>query len=560
GPSTQAIIDEANKRIIPYFRMDEYNLVQLGTGKYQKSIRATITSDTNLIAVETAGNEILSNHILNQAGIPVPETIGAVEIDDIITFHTKLNKPVFIKMFNGSPGKIFTNNIKTINEIESDFLLAQKSGINIIAQQFVQGDAFRLLIIDYKFAAACKLEPSYIIGDGKNTISQLIEGLNNNQEREYGDKGKLSKIDIDDETKSILKKNGYKINSILPESEKLILKYSGNPKKGGISTDVTDKVHPFNIFIAERAAKIIGLNIAGIDIIAPDIDKPITENNGAIIKVNAAPDFRMHISPASGISRNVAASLLNMLFPEKTKTHIPLISITGSSGKTITADLLNYCFKEEGLKTGLTTSDGLYIGGNCLKKGNMTFPEHAQIVLKDPTIDFAIVETSCEGILKKGLGYEFADVGIFLNISEKHIGENDIRYIEDLAYAKSVVAEQVYENGYTILNADNPLVIDVFNRLYSKLILFSKSSNNIEVKKHINNCGMAVYIKEEGIVINLNKKEFKLVLLSEIPLYANCKSELVTEPLLAVVATLMSFNIKQERIMRYILEFEPNSH
>jgi len=337
------------------------------------------------------------------------------------------------------------------------------------------------------------------------------------------------------------------------------LKNSGNPKKGGFSTDVTDEVHSFNIFIAERAAKIIGLNVAGIDIITKEINKPITDQGGVVVEVNAAPDFRMHINPAMGESRNVAAPLLDMLFPAGAKTRVPLISITGTVGKTITAHFLDYCLKKEGYKTGLTTSNGIYIGGKCLKKGNMTFPEHAQLVLKDPTIDCAIVETSCEGILQKGLGYEYADVGIFLNIGEEHIGENDIRYIEDLAYAKSVVAEQVYEDGFSVLNADDPLVLDTEKRLFSQPVLFSKQADNKAVTKYMNEGGQTVFIKDNKLVISKSGKTQDLISLQEVALFDENNVENKPDIILATVSTLLAFGISTDNIRQYLSEFNIKS-
>ena len=559
GPSTQAIIDEAKIRGIPYFRMDAFNLVQLGTGKYHKNIRATITSDTNLIAVETADNNYLSNRMLNEAGIQVPETIKTDNVEEIISFQKRIDNSIVIKPVEGYLRKNTTINIETPEDIIEAFQYTQECDEYVVAQQYVKDNFFRLLVIDNKFIAAGRLEPPKITGNGGKTINELIEELNSNPEREFGDKGKLSKVEIDAETERILNKKGYELNSVLPKGENLFLKNSGNPKKGGFSTDVTDEVHSFNIFIAERAAKIIGLNVAGIDIITKEINKPITDQGGVVVEVNAAPDFRMHINPAMGESRNVAAPLLDMLFPAGAKTRVPLISITGTVGKTITAHFLDYCLKKEGYKTGLTTSNGIYIGGKCLKKGNMTFPEHAQLVLKDPTIDCAIVETSCEGILQKGLGYEYADVGIFLNIGEEHIGENDIRYIEDLAYAKSVVAEQVYEDGFSVLNADDPLVLDTEKRLFSQPVLFSKQADNKAVTKYMNEGGQTVFIKDNKLVISKSGKTQDLISLQEVALFDENNVENKPDIILATVSTLLAFGISTDNIRQYLSEFSIKS-
>jgi cyanophycin synthetase len=557
GPSTQAIVNEAEKRKIPFLRLDTYNLVQLGTGKYHKRIRATITSDTNLIAVETADNKYLTSLMLLDAGIPVPETIQTDTIAEILDFHKKIQKPIVIKPSEGYLGKKLAVNLKTEDEIIKAFNIAREFEELVLAQPHINGKSYRLLIIDYKFVAATELTPAYITGDGGSTIKQLIGLLNAEPERQYGDKGKLTKIEIDDDTEKIITDKGYSLDSILNNGEQLYLKISGNMKLGGFATDVTTLVHPFNIFLAERAAQVIGLNVAGIDIIAPELNTPINENGGVVIEVNAAPDFRMHLNPTYGEKRNVAKNLVDMLFPPKSKTRVPIFSVTGTAGKTITVSFLNYCLTKEGFTTGMSTSDGLFVAGKCLMKGNMTFPENVSLVLKDPTIDCAILETSREGILRGGLGYKFADFGIVLNMHNDHIGMDDIKYIEDLAYAKSVVAEEVYEEGYTVLNADNDLVIDMKNRLYSKLALFSKNNTNKEVAAHIFKGGLAVNIIDNSIYLHCKSKTEKIIELTSIPLTFENKAEFMYDEILASTAALAAYGISTEKISEYLKSFLP---
>lgn len=555
GPSTQAIVDMANRRDIPFFRLDSYNLVQLGTGKYHKRVRATITSDTSLIAVETADNKYLTSLMLKDAGIPVPETIKTDNLDEIIGFHENINAALVIKPIDSYLGKNSMVDISTKEEIISGFELAKEFSDFVLVQPFIKNaNSYRFLVIDYKFVAAAELRPPRIIGNGLNSVKELIDILNNEPERMPGDKNKLSKVEIDIMTERILKAKNLTLESILPAGEALVIKKTGNPRLGGTSENVTAKVHPFNIFLAERAARVIGLNVAGVDILAESIETPINENGGVVLEVNAAPDFRMHINPAVGESINVAEHLINMLFPEGTKTRVPLFSITGTTGKTITARFLDHCLRKEGYKTGLTTSDGLFINNIPLMKGDMTYPEHVSLVLKDPTIDCAILETSREGIIRSGLGYKFADYGIVLNIYNEHVGQDDIKYIEDLAYAKSVVAEEVYEGGFTILNADIELVLEMRERLYSTLILFSKDSNNAEIKKHMLAGGMAVYINNDNICISGHD----LLPLSEIPLCFENKAAMMYDEILASVAALAAHGIKQENIKKYLKEFKPD--
>ncbi|NTW31647.1 MAG: cyanophycin synthetase [Bacteroidetes bacterium] len=557
GPSTQAIVNEAEKRKIPFLRLDEYNLVQLGTGKYHKSVRATITSDTNFIAVETSDNKFLTSLMLTNAGIPMPETISADNTLDLLDFQKRLQKPIVVKPYEGYLGKSLTVNLKTEKEITNAFLQAKEFNDKVIAQPHVEGKSYRLLIIDYKFVAATELTPPYVSGNGALSVKQLIEQLNAQPERQQGDKGKLSIVEIDEITEKLLSDNELTLDSVLSTGKTIFLKTSGNMKFGGSAKDVTDTVNPFNIFLAERAARVIGLNVAGVDFITSDIAAPINENGGVIIEINAAPDFRMHLNPTDGVSRNVAKSLVDMLFPANEKTRVPIFSVTGTAGKTIAVLLLNYCLKQEGFTTGINTSDGLYIDDKCLFKGNMTYTEDVALVLKDPVIDCAITETSREGILRKGLGYKFADFGIVLNIHDEHVGVDDIEYIEDLAYAKSVVAEEVYEDGYSILNADNELVLEMKNRLYSKIALFSKQAQNKDVSAHILKGGLAVNIIDNVICVHHKTKSIQLIPLTDIPLTFGNKATFMYDQILASVAALFAFGVTIENIVKYLKSFLP---
>jgi cyanophycin synthetase len=558
GPSTQAIVDEAEKRKIPWLRLDTYNLVQLGTGKYRKHIRATITSDTNLIAVETADNKYLTSLMLKDAGIPVAETIRADNIKEVFAFYNHIQKPIVIKPSEGYLGKRLAINLNTEEEITKAFALAKEFDEKILVQPHIQGCSYRLLVINFKFVAATELLPPFIKGDGALSIQKLINKLNAEPIRQKGDKGKLSKIEIDEITAKLISDREYNFDSILPKGEILFLKNSGNMKLGGSAKDVSKLVHPFNILLAERAAKVIGLNVAGVDFIAPDIALPINENGGVIIEVNAAPDFRMHMNPTIGESRNVAANLVEMLFPKNTLSRVPVFSVTGTAGKTIAVTLLNYCLQQEGYTTGMANSDGLYIDGKCLMAGNMTYSESASLVLKDPTIDCAVLETSREGILRSGLGYKFADFGIVLNLHEDLLGIDDMEYIEDVAYTKSVVAEEVYDEGYSILNADIDHVLEIKSRLYSKLCLFSKDPQNKNVAAHIVKGGMAVTCDDDAIYVHNKTKSEKIIELAKIPLTFGNKAKFLYDEILAVAAALAASGIASEKISLHLQSFLPN--
>jgi len=559
GPSTQAIVQEVEKRKIPYLRLDAYNLVQLGTGKFHKSVRATITSDTSFIAVETAGNKYLTNLMLKDAGVPVLQTVVCKSIDEVMAFKYAINKPIVIKPSGGYQGKYLTTNLTSDDEIIEAYKLSVTYEEDVLAQEYFKGASYRLLIIDYKFVAATLLTPPFITGNGVDSIQVLIDKLNQNPERQIGDKGKLSKVEIDDTTLHLLSKFNYSLQTILKSGEELFLKYSGNLRLGGSATDVTDIVHPFNKFLAERAAEVIGLNVAGIDVLSPDISQSMLDNNAVILEVNAAPDFRMHLNPTYNKPQNVAKELVNMLFPYNAKTRVPIFSVTGTAGKTITAFLLNYCLKNEGYNVGLTTTEGLFITNKRLMLGDMTYPESVALVLKDPKIDCAILETSLEGIIRRGLGYKFADYGIVLNVLEDHIGNDDVEFIDDVAYAKSVVAEEVFTSGYSVLNADNEYVVEMMERLYSKPALFSiKKKENKIIQKHILDGGLAVTIEDEMIKVYYKNQSYDLLSLSKIPLLFNGKALFLCDTVLSVVASLTAFGLHPDKIGKYLAGFTPN--
>lgn len=557
GPSTQAIVDEANKRSIPVFRLDQQNLIQLGTGKYQKRIRATITSDTHFVAVENAGDKYLTTLALRDSGLPVSETYKTDKIEKGFAFFKELNSQVVITPINRSKGEKVFINIDSEEKFKKAFSKVISKTSPVLIQRQIEGNTYRILVINDKMVAATKLEAATIIGDGKNSILQLIEELNKNPLREAGDKGSLSLINIDDNMLNHLEVMGYKLDAILEKGKKLRIKTSCNPAHGASTENVTEKVHPENRYLAERAAKISGLNVAGVTIITKDINKPITETGGIILEINAAPDFRMHIKPSAGESINPALPMMDMLFPKQSKSKVPLISISGSTGKTVCAYLINFALDKEGYSTGLACSDGLFSAGKKVISGNMTFPENVPALLGDSDIDCAILETSVEGILNNGLGYKFADIGIFLNVYDNHLNQDDISLPEDLAYAKSVVAEEVYEDGFSVLNADCPLIMESLNRLYSKAALFTKNPSQKVFTNHIVKGGMGVCIRENKVFLHYRSGRWVISELNEIPLTFGGKTNIFSDSILAATAALCAIGVEPVKIGDYLKNFNP---
>ncbi|MCP4216397.1 MAG: cyanophycin synthetase [bacterium] len=558
GPSTQAIIDEAQQRNIPFMRLDAFNLMQIGTGKYAKRIRATITNETSLIGVETADDKHLSRAMLADAGIPVPQTRLVENPLDILQYSMENKRPIVVKPLKGSLGKGITMCPESNEAVNHAFQWARDECPEVLVQDYVEGHVFRLLVIDYQFRAAVRVEPPQIMGDGNHTIADLINELNSDPNRGVGDKSLLTHMEIDAGTRRILALKHLTLDSILPEGESLRLKVSSSLALGGSSHDVTDILHPYNRFIAERAARVIGLDVAGIDIITDDIGRSLMESGGSVIEINAAPDFRMHLKPTTGEPGDVAKFFLDMLLPPEQPARIPLFSVTGTAGKTTTVHLLDHCLRLAGYHPGFTSTEGLYIDGKCLKKGDMTSPEQVELVLREPTIDSAILETDREGILRRGLGYQYADCGIVLNISPDHVGFDDIKYLEDLAYAKSVVCEQVYQEGYAILNADIEMVLEMRDRVYANLVLFSHTHDNPEVRKHIDGGGTAVVKDGNYIIIYGASTCDELLHINDIPLTFQGNATFNYDNILAAAAALITFGIDIEIIREGLKTFVPS--
>ncbi len=405
GPSTGSIVDEAKARDIPYIRLNGESLVQLGYGKNQVRFRATMTDRTSSIAVDLASNKDETKRMLQEAAIPVAKGVCISKIEEVKEAIDKIGFPLVFKPLDGNHGRGASINVKTEEEANAAFEHAKHYSRRIIVEKFVTGFDFRILVINYKFIAAALREPANVTGDGASTIQQLIETENKDPRRGFGHENVLTEISIDRETTEQLSKKGYNLDTILPKGELCYLKGTANLSTGGTSTDVTDMVHPTNIFIFERISRVIGLDICGIDIMATNLSEPLEDTGGVVLEVNAAPGFRMHLAPAKGLPRNVAAPVIDMLYPPGKSCRIPIIAITGTNGKTTTTRLIAHIVKNIGYRVGFTTSDGIYVGNAMLTKGDTTGPVSAEFILKDPTVEFAVLETARGGHSQGRVGF-----------------------------------------------------------------------------------------------------------------------------------------------------------
>jgi cyanophycin synthetase len=510
GPSTGSIVQEAINRNIPWIRLNRNSLVQLGYGINQRRIQATVASTTSNIAVEIACDKEDTKNLLEAAEVPVPRGRIIYDTEDLQAAIDRIGYPIVLKPINGNHGRGATTNIKDWDSALIAFDIAKKHSRSIICEKFITGHDFRLLVINYKFICAAKRTPACVTGDGSSTLQQLIDKVNADPRRGFGHEKVLTQIKVDAVTEKILQDKNLTLESILPKDEVLYLKPTANLSTGGTSTDVTDFVHPNNIFLAERIARIIGLDICGIDIMAPDLSTPLEENGGAVLEVNAAPGFRMHIDPSEGLPRNVAEPVIDMLYPPGSSARIPIIGITGTNGKTTTTRLTAHLVKSMGHKVGFTTSDGVYIQNQMMMKGDCTGPVSAEFVLKDPTVDFAVLECARGGILRAGLGFHRCDIGIVTNISADHLGLGGIDTVEQLARVKSVVVESVMPGGFAILNADDDLVYKMREGLNCSVALFSQDPKSKRIKEHCDKNGIAAVYDEASDWIYIQKGAWKI--------------------------------------------------
>ena len=518
GPSTGSIIDEAVARDIPYIRLDNQSLVQLGYGKNQVRFRATMTDRTSSIAVDLASNKDETKRMLQDAAIPVAKGMCISHESEVKEVIDKVGFPLVFKPLDGNHGKGASINVKTYDEAIAAYEHAKKYSRRIIVEKFITGYDFRVLVINHRFIAAALREPAHVKGDGKSTIQQLIEKENQDPRRGYGHENVLTEISIDRETLDQLSKRNYTLETVLKKDEVCYLKGTANLSTGGTSTDVTDMVHPHNIFICERISRVIGLDICGIDIMAINLSEPLEVIGGVILEVNAAPGFRMHLAPAKGLPRNVAAPVLDMLYPPGKNCRIPIIAITGTNGKTTTTRLIAHIVKNNRYRVGFTTSDGIYVQNSMLTKGDTTGPVSAEFILKDPTVEFAVLETARGGILRAGLGFSKCDVAVVTNIQEDHMGLSDINTLKDMANVKGVVAKSVKRDGYVVLNADNQYCVGISKMVDCHVAYFSLDENNKVIREHCKKGGIAAIYENGFITIKKGEWKFRVEKVTTIPL------------------------------------------
>jgi cyanophycin synthetase len=557
GPSTNAIVQEAVKRNIPFLRLDGDSFIQLGYGAAQSRIETTIASTTSCIGVEMAGNKQATKHLLSSAFIPVPAGITIKDQSRLQQAIEEVGYPVVIKPRNGNQGKGATTNITCYHDAVKAFNEAKKISPEVICEQFISGSDFRALVINYKFAAAALRTPACVTGNGIDTIKQLVEKVNLDPKRGTDHEKVLTQIKIDHITTTHLQQQGLGMDTVLPCGKTVYLKPTANLSTGGTATDVTNTVHPANKALFERIARIMGLDICGIDIMAPCLEEQITKNDGAILEVNAAPGLRMHLEPTVGKPRNVAEPIIDMLFPGNANGRIPIIAITGTNGKTTTTRLAAHIARQAGYMVGCTTTDGVYIGSDLIQEGDCTGPVSARAVLKDPAVTMAVLECARGGILRGGLGFDQCDVAIIMNVAEDHLGLQGIDTIEKMVRVKGVVAESVAADGYAVLNADDDNVYNMHKNIACNVALFSLDARSPRILSHIRNGGL-VAVNQKGYVTIYDKGERILVgETAQIPVTFSGQASFNIANVLAAGLAAYTQGIKPAQIFASLSSFIP---
>lgn len=559
GPSTGSIVEEAVARDIPWIRLGTNSLVQLGYGVNQMRFQATITCKTSSIAVDIACNKEQTKKMLDAASIPVANGGICVDEEDLEAVVKKIGYPIVLKPLDGNHGKGASINVKTWEDAVEGLAYAKKYSHRVIVEKFITGYDFRVLIIDNKLVAAAKREPAHVKGDGKQTIQQLIEETNRDPRRGYGHENVLTEIDVDRDTTDLLEKLGYTLETVPRKDEVVYLKSTANLSTGGTSVDITDMMHPENIFLCERISRVIGLDICGVDIMAENLTQPLKETGGCILEVNAAPGFRMHLAPSEGLPRNVAAPVIDMLYPPGKPSRVPIIAITGTNGKTTTTRLIAHIVKNNGYRVGFTTSDGIYVQNHLMEKGDTTGPVSAEYILKDPTVEFAVLETARGGILRAGLGFSRCDIGIITNIQEDHLGLADIHTLDDLARVKATVVRSIKKDGWAILNAEDDQCLKIANELNCNVAYFAMDENNPKVKQFAKE-GKIVAVYENGF-ITIKKGEWKIRVerATHVPLTLGGKAKFMISNVLAATLAAYLQGFKTEDISLSLQTFIPSA-
>ena len=558
GPTTRAITEAAEKRGIPSRRDGTGNRIQLGYGKYLHYVQAAMTDQTNVIAVELAQDKEETKDRLERHGIPVPRGKVVYTLKQANKAADALGRPVVVKPVNGRKGLAVSLEVSTLEEMKVAFEAAKEFSSAILIEEMFDGRNYRVVIVGGRMVAASERLLPHVIGDGVSTIRDLIATENRNPLRGDGHEKPLTKIKVDSDVINHLQHAGMSLDAIPKHGEHVTLSNRSNLSTGATAQDVTDQVHPTIARMCERAARLIGLDVCGVDLVIPDIATPMT--SGGVIELNASPGLRMHHYPSAGMPRDVGEAVVDSIYPAGAPSRIPIISITGTNGKTTVTRMIGHVLSKTNLCVGMTTTDGIYIGGERVVEGDTTGPQSAQVVLSDPAVEAAVLETARGGILRRGLGYDWSDIGVLTNISDDHVGQDGIRSVEDVLYIKSLVAERVKEGGTLILNADNDHLAKLMeservNKVPKKVVYFATDEGNPLVRSHLQGGGTAYFAKNKALIESIGETQRTIAETSMLPVVMNGAADFQVSNLLATIAACRAFGIDQDAVWKSLTSF-----
>lgn len=559
GPSTRSIVEAARARGIPWRRLTEGSMVQFGYGARIRRICAAETDRTGAIAEMIAQDKELTKKILREIGVPVPDGRPVKDADDAWEAAQEIGLPVVVKPQNGNQGRGVATNLRSEAEVRAAYAAAYAREDEVLLEKYAPGCDWRLLVIGDKLIAAARREPAHVFGDGQRTIRELVAEVNKDPRRSDGHATALSFVKLDDVALEVVKSQGFEPDSIPPSGLKVLIRRNANLSTGGTAEDVTDTVHPDVAARAIEAAKVVGLDIAGIDIVAEDISQPLEDQHGVIVEVNAAPGLRMHLEPSGGKPRAVGEAIIQMMFGEDQTGRIPIVSVTGTNGKTTTTRLIAHILRRRNARVGMTTTDGIFLNDRLIDRGDCSGPKSARCVLSNPCVDAAVFETARGGIVREGLGFDRCDVGVVTNIGAgDHLGLADIQTPEQLAKVKRVVVESVSRDGSAVLNADDPLVIEMAEYCKGGVIFFSRDENSPVLKKHLEQGKPVTFVRDNKIIQADREGESTLMSLDLIPLTHGGRIGFQVDNVLAAAAACWGLGIDEENIIAGLETFTPD--
>jgi cyanophycin synthetase len=559
GPSTRAIAEAALRRGIPVRRLDDASLLQLGHGIHRRLVEATLTDRTSAVAVDIACDKVLTNRLLSDAGIPTPDGGVALSAKEAVDWLRRLGAPVVVKPYNGNQGRGVSLALETPEAVEEAFERARKVADRVIVERYIPGRNLRLLVVNGRMVAASERVPAHVVGDGLRTVRELVECTNQDPLRGEDHEKPLTRIPVDIVAEAVLRRQGMRWEDVPAAGRIVWLRDSANLSTGGEAIDVTDDLHPSYRWLAERAARIVGLDVCGVDMVVERPDHPYRPGAGYVIEVNASPGIRMHLHPSHGLPRKVADAIVNALYPVG-NGRIPIVAITGTNGKTTTTRLIGHGLASIGKTVGVTTTGGVYVGGKLVMEGDTTGPASARLVLSDPTVEAAVLETARGGIVRGGLAYDRAHVAVLTNISLDHVGQDGVESIEDLVHIKSLVAECVLERGTVVLNADDPHLVRLAQRLNSRIAWFSLRSDNPMVRRHVAVGGWAYYVSGGQLIEARGHQTWAIAGIREIPLTMGGTAGFHIENCLAAAAALRALGLTRQQVAVALRTFLPDQN